>query len=340
MNLKTELNVISASLRVKVKHYKKMANELENYLSKNPNEWGKFQGQFNSEIDGIFRDIMNFEKGNIGSDNEDKVYKLKRLFVNKIRKEFVRGNYIDWSLRKPYGYSGDYKIIEDIYQNNPTTIGFDRLFDNYFMMSAISIAVRNRKDDFNKMITRFVKSRKNNDPIRIMDLGSGPCREIKEMLFENGDLFKDVIFDCYDNDQASIEFAKTALSRFSNVNFFKENALRIAFRKDISSLIDKKYDIIYSTGLFDYFEEKLATRIIENLRKLLNPEGILLISDVRDKYSNSSVHFMEWVGDWSLVYRDDESFRNIFIAAGFKKSDMNFHYEQQGILQYVIAVNH
>ena len=82
----------------------------------------------------------------------------------------------------------------------------------------------------------------------------------------------------------------------SGINFIKRTRVRIAFKKDIDCLIDEKYDFIYSTGLFDYFEEKIAIRLIQNLRKLLKPDGVLAISDVRDKYSNPSIHFMEWVG--------------------------------------------
>jgi len=65
----------------------------------------------------------------------------------------------------------------------------------------------------------------------------------------------------------------------------------------------------------------------------------MIISDVRDKYSNPSVHFMEWVGEWELVYRDDDNFRNIFANAGFKKDEIEFQYEQQGILQYIRVTN-
>jgi len=63
----------------------------------------------------------------------------------------------------------------------------------------------------------------------------------------------------------------------------------------------------------------------------------MAISDVRDKFSNPSVHFMEWVGDWSLIYRDDDRFRRLFIQAGFTKADLEIDYEQQGILQYILA---
>ena len=48
---------------------------------------------------------------------------------------------------------------------------------------------------------------------------------------------------------------------------------------------------------------------------------------------------MEWVGDWNLIYRDDDSFRKIFIESGFKENELDFQYEQQGILQYIIARN-
>jgi len=204
-------------------------------------------------------------------------------------------------------------------------------------MSAISVAVRNRKNDFRRFISEFIKKRKN-QKLMIMDVASGPCREIKELLSEYG-LCKNVTFDCYDSDENSLKFAAKVLTNYSNVNFIKENATRIAFRKDIRTLIDKKYDLIYSTGLFDYFEERLATKLIGNLKKLLKPGGLMIISDVRDKYSNPSVHFMEWVGEWELVYRDDDNFRDIFVNAGFKKSDIKPQYEQQGILQYIQAVN-
>src|SRR3989338_2367471 len=169
------------SLRAKLKLYKKKASEIEAYLLRSPEELGKFQSEFNSEVNNVFRDIMLFEKSNVVKGREDKVYKIKRIFTNRIRGLFLKGTYNEWGFRKPFGYAGDFKIIDDIYQNNPDTCGFVRLFDNYGMMSAISVAVRNRKEDFKRIIADFVKSRKGG-PLRIMDLACGPCRQIRELL--------------------------------------------------------------------------------------------------------------------------------------------------------------
>lgn len=333
-----EMRKEEASMRMKLKLYKKRANEIEAYLSKRPGEWGKFQSEFNSEVNNIFRDIMNFEKENFSIGQEEKVYKLKQIFTNRIRKIFLRGVYNEWSLLKPFGYAGDFKIIDDIYQNNPIVTGFDRLFDNYFQMSAISIAVRNRKDDFKKIITNFIKKRQG-QKLRIMDLASGPCRELHEILCLDAHLCKEVIFDCYDNDYRAIEYARNLLSGYHNINFIKENAVRIALKNNISSLIDKEYDFIYATGLFDYFGERLGIALVRNLKKILKPNGIIAISTMRDKYSNPSVHYMEWVGDWNLIYRNDEEFKKIFLEAGARREELRIQYEQQGIMQYIIASN-
>lgn len=326
------------SLRTKLKLYKRRAFEIESYLSKKPREWGKFQSEFNSEVNSIFRDIMNFEKENFSIGQEEKVYKLKKIFINRIRELFLKGVYNKWSLRKPFGYAGDFKIIDDIYQNRPTTNGFVRLFDNYFQMSAISVAVRNRKEDFKRLITNFINNRQNCN-LRVMNLASGSGQELKEILSSDIALYKNTTFDCYDNDERAIKYAKALLIGYSNVNFIKENAMRIAFRKDVYSIIDKKYDFIYATGLFDYFSERVAIALVRNLKKLLSPNGVLSISSVRDKYSNPSVHYMEWVGDWNLVYRDDEEFKKIFLEAGFRDNELRVQYEQQGIMQYIIAHN-
>ena len=48
---------------------------------------------------------------------------------------------------------------------------------------------------------------------------------------------------------------------------------------------------------------------------------------------------MEWVGDWNLVYRNEEEFKKLFIDSGFKEENLKIQYEQQGIMQYMVATN-
>ena len=331
------LSLMEITLRDLIKFYKIRASEIEKALSLRPDEWGRYQSEFNDEVNLVFRQIMNFAKINHLS-NPAKVEKLKQIFTNRIRKIFLKGVYNAWSLKKPFGYAGDFKIVDDIYFNAPPTTGFERLFDNYFQMSAISVAVRNRKEDFKRFLINFI-NQKNNQSVRIMNLASGPCREIHELFIPGILENKNVIFDCYDHDQNAIDYARKLLNYNPKVNFYKENALRIAAARDINLYLDKKYDFIYSTGLFDYLNHKVSIRLVSNLKHLLKQGGILAVSDVRDKFSNPSVYYMEWVGDWNLIYNDDEEFRKVFIGVGFRNNQLKFKYEQQGIMQYVLAIN-
>jgi hypothetical protein len=265
------------------------------------------------------------------------VYKLKKIFEERYRPYFLYGEYPKWSYEKPFGYPGDFKIIDDIYQNQLRTIGFDRLYDNYFQQLTAAKAIRERKEDFKKIILDFVKKHGNRN-IRIMNLASGPAREIKELIDGNSNnLFSRVIFDCYDFEIRAIDYAKRLLNGVVNVNFFPKNAIRLALKKDIKQEIPQDYDLIYSTGLFDYLDERVAVRLVGNLKKLLKKDGIMIISNATDKYNNSSAGWMEWVADWYLIYRTEPEFKKIFIDAGFPPDDIQIIVQNSKVMQYCFA---
>jgi extracellular factor (EF) 3-hydroxypalmitic acid methyl ester biosynthesis protein len=327
---------IKLNLFSEIKHYLRLRKELQAHLIRYPNEWHKFQDMFNTNLDRLYSDILQFEKENIDR-NESRVYRLKKIFEKRYRNYFLYGEFIKMSYEKPFGYAGDFKIIDNIYQNIPTTVGFDRLWDNYFQQLSTPKAIRVRKEDFKKFILDFVKQRSNQD-IRIMNLASGSAREIKELLESDTDmLFTNATFDCYDFDARAINYAKKILNNAKNVNFFQKNAIRQALKKDIKEEIPLAYDFIYSSGLFDYLDIRIAVRLVENLKKLLKKDGIIVISNVRDKYSNPSASWMEWVANWYLIYRTEDEFRRIFLNAGFSKNDLRIVSQQSKVVQYCFA---
>lgn len=328
------MNVTTLTLFSEVKHYLKLSQELQAYLAKHPNDWYKFQEVFNSSLNKIYDNILQFEKENIDKF-ESKIYKFKKIFEKRYRRYFLYGEFIKWSYEKPFGYAGDFKIIDDIYQNQSHTAGFDRLWDNYFQQLSAPNAIRERKEDFKKSIFNFVKERRN---VRIMNLASGSAREIKELLeSDSNKFFSKVIFDCYDLDIRAIDYAKQLLNNNARVNFFQKNAIRLALKKDIKEEIPVSYDLIYSTGLFDYLDERVAVRLVNNLKKLLKKDGVIIISNVRDKYSNSSAAWMEWVAEWYLIYRTENEFRKVFLDAGFLSKNLHIIPQQSKVIQYCFA---
>lgn len=326
-----DLNIFS-----RIKNYRKLSKQIQEALLKTPDDAPKFQEIFNLTVDRIYQDIMDFERENIEKSELD-VYRLKKIFERRYRRYFLYGEYIKWCVEKPFGYSGDFKIIDDIYQNQVRTKGFNRLWDSWFQQLAASSAVRERKKDFKKIILDFVKERTNKN-LRFMDLACGPARDIKELFeIDTNGLFSKVIFDCYDFDVRAIDYAKQLLNNHENINFFQKNAIRLALKKDIENEIPYKYDLIYSTGFFDYLDERVAVRLVNNLKKLLKQDGIIVISNFRDKYSNSSSVWMEWIGEWYLVYRTEAEFKQIFLNSGFSPKNIQIIPQYSKVMQYCLT---
>lgn len=317
--------------------YKNAEEDLKKKLSQNYYRPGELQDYFNKIIMEISRNILKIEEKQFDSD-ETRLYKLKRIFEKRYRKHFLFGDLTKWSFQKPFGYAGDFKIIEDIYENNPKTKGFDRLWDNYFQQMAASKATRERKEDFKRILKDFLERNKGNN-IRILNLASGPAREIKE-LFESvpKNLFEKVKIDCLDNCKEAIDFAGNLLKNIPGINFLQKNVIRIALKKDIKESMPGNYDLIYSTGLYDYLDKKVAVRLTGNLYKLLKGGGFLVISNYREKHQNPSAYLMEWVTEWYLVYRSQEDFEDIFLSAGFSKDNIEIYPQKSGVMQYCLAV--
>lgn len=338
MAIETLNTVYQLGLREKVKKYRKVAALLRKRLARNPGGWGQYQGDVNRELNSIFMEIMNFERERLAVGDEVSVYKLKRLFVERLRNDFLYGDLPRWCIQQPFGYAGDFKLIDDVYVNSPVTRGFDRLFDNYALMTAVAVAIRNRKDDLKKMLKSFMASARK-PCIHIMNLACGSARELKELIDE-GVLSEDrSVIDCYDRELRALEFARNLFGeRGAFVNFISENAMMLALRNmDQNDQHLKRYDFIYSLGLFDYLDERIASRLVRNLKKMLTADGRLMIANVREKYQNPSVFFLEWVGDWNLIYRSEKDFVKIFLNAGFRRNQLEVISEQQGIVQYVMA---
>jgi extracellular factor (EF) 3-hydroxypalmitic acid methyl ester biosynthesis protein len=316
--------------------FEKRIDSLKKEISADPNSWQKFQGEVNRIIDSVFELCWEYERQH--ADNEEQVYKLRRIFTGHFMDYFKLGSLSRMVVEKPFGYHGDFLIIDEIYKNSPTTTGVERCMDNYFLSTPASTATRNRKEDFKNYLTDVVLKAKSD--VRIMDLASGPCRDLKEFLDGVNHAQVKIEVDCVDHDPNAIRYGQEVLKQTngnSHVHFIQRNAMRIALTKTVDKFFPHLYDVVYSTGLFDYLDDRIAIPLISNLKKLLKAGGLLIISNYRDKWSNPSRHFMEWGGAWELVYRTEDDFKRIFKEAGFEESNLTLKYEHQKIMQYRFA---
>ncbi len=251
--------------------------ELKNRVDKEPLSHNFFQSQTNSITADIFKLCLEIEAAKL---DPDQIKSAKQRFLLEF-KDFVRfGSLNRLVMDKLYGYAGDFYVIDQIYQKNPKTIGFERCMDEHFLNSPASVATRNRKEDFKGYLINFIRPL--NTEVRIMNLACGPCRDVVEMLTtlkSNHDFClnsKKIIIDCIDHDVNALNYAKRILDAHVNelvpnitIRLVQKNALRISLAKNVKKYLPEEYNLIYSTGLFDYLEDKLAIPLIKNLKASL-----------------------------------------------------------------------
>jgi hypothetical protein len=96
-----------------------------------------------------------------------------------------------------------------------------------------------------------------------------------------------------------------------------------------------KADLLSCTGLFDYLEEDHAVALLKTFWNHLAPSGNLLVFNFAP--TNPSRAFMEWIGQWHLLYRDTATLARLAEQAGIDPSAFSIEAGPLGICPYIRA---
>jgi extracellular factor (EF) 3-hydroxypalmitic acid methyl ester biosynthesis protein len=219
---------------------------------------------------------------------------------------------------KPFGYPGDFTLIEKIYQFSVNEDIRYKNWDLFFQNQPGAHAVRNRKKYFLDYCKKLVKTVENP---KILILGSGPATDVHEFLSSyKGD--NKITFDLVDLDQTAIDFSMEKNREFGDtVSYIKINALRY------NSF--KLYDFIWSAGLFDYFKDKHFIFLVKKYMNCLTEIGELVIGNFSTK--NPTKRLMEVLSDWYLNHRTESDLFRIAYDAGADSEMVSLEKEPLGI---------
>jgi hypothetical protein len=219
---------------------------------------------------------------------------------------------------KPYGYPGDFILIDKIYNFYVNEDSRYKKWDILFHKQPATNAVRNRKDFFIEYCRNLVLEKKNP---KVLILGSGPASDIYEFLTRySGD--NNISFDLIDFDQAAIDFSMKKNAKFNGqISYNRINALRFNSYK--------LYDLIWSAGLCDYFKDKHFTFLIRKYINCLSEDGEMVISNFSTK--NPSKKLMEVVLNWYLNSRTESDLFRIASDANIDNEMVSVEKEPLGI---------
>ena len=219
---------------------------------------------------------------------------------------------------KPYGYPGDFTLIDKIYRFDVNQDTQYKNWDLFFQNQPGASAVRNRKEFFIEYCRNLVLRKEN---AKVLILGSGPASDVHEFLtnFSGGN---NINIDLIDFDQSAINFSMEKNKKFNGqVSYNKVNALRYNSYK--------LYDLIWSAGLFDYFKDKHFTFLIRKYINCLTEDGEMVISNFSTK--NPTKRLMEVLSDWYLNLRTESDLYRIASDANINKELVSIDKEPLGI---------
>jgi extracellular factor (EF) 3-hydroxypalmitic acid methyl ester biosynthesis protein len=285
-------------------------------------------------LDAFNRQLEEFNDrhGGLGVEHYAWGYTFKEIFPY-----FMRSRFAERAYYKPRGYAGDYLMMEMIYKNEPEGDGrLGTLVDTWCLNTAPAKAVRGRRKLLREQLELHATARiEAGAPVRIMNLASGPSRELFDFLSRCPDTGA-VAATCIDADPQALAYtdqnvnntAHQALIRLMNDNVVKWSlgAVRHEYGPQ---------DIIYSAGLTDYLDRRLFHALIERCHEYLSPGGILIIGNFTPKNHNRVI--MDHVLHWKLIYRDQADLEELFAGSSFGVGNLQFLAEEEGVNLFAVA---
>jgi extracellular factor (EF) 3-hydroxypalmitic acid methyl ester biosynthesis protein len=288
-----------------------MLQDIEEMLRKLIAKGGPDEADYKSLNEFMYQLHQEVKEGNLVPHELDS---LKKVFSNEFLAETIHGH----GYCKPMGYAGDFLLIDKIYTYHKTTNRRYKKWDQYFHALDATQAVRNRKSYFKSQMLSKLKAKKGG--LNLLNVASGPARDLSE-LYQQIDP-KRVKTTCVDVDARAISYAQELCKEHTGqISFFNKNILRFSTAE--------KFDVIWSAGLFDYFEEKIFVLALKKFLSWLKPGGEIIVGNFSE--DNDSRGYMEVFGEWILIHRSKEELIRLSMLAGAKEEQIVVDQEPLGI---------
>lgn len=239
--------------------------------------------------------------------DEDALEAALRLTVSVLTPAFLRAPVWAQSYMKPYGYPGDFAMMNYVYENADRG---ETLHDKFLHRIGLhsSHFLYTRMEALRAVIAQ-VSEANGGAATHVLSLGSGSAEEVVRFL-DAGKSANGVHFTLIDQDEKALSFAyqrafpKLARQRgTSSVRCLHATFANLMKGGDIArSLVPQ--DLVYSVGILDYLKAKRAKKLVESLYERVAPGGLLVIGNLRAS-PKSCRWVTEMVCDWNLIFRNE-----------------------------------
>lgn len=233
---------------------------------------------------------------------------LKAFSRDRVHDLLLESPLMRRALDKPRGYPGDFKVMEYIYNDR---LAGDSPYARSLTLAVTSTgqcaAVRARKDWILRRIVGRLRGAL--EPVRLLCVASGPAQEISE-LARGSSTWPSLLVDCVliDKDPEALAAARAHIEA---IDLSDRQSLRVQYvcedvmKPQLDAIArGGKFDLVFASGLFDYFSDRVAENRIRALAGCARAGGEVLIGNMAPH--GSSRWLMEAHLDWLLKYRTYE----------------------------------
>jgi len=238
---------------------------------------------------------------------------------------------------KPLGYAGDYQILARMAEQICCDHPLGRLFDDHFLRLAAPRAVRERLHHVAGALA--ARCLEQVGPIyRVVSIGSGPGIDLQMALSalpptERAKLEVTLL----DLDPEALDHASGRIVEFlpeANLDCRRENLYRLATNASVGVDLDGVH-LIVCTGFFDYLRDDVAVELLEFFWSCLASGGQMLVGNFAPH--NPTRAYMEWIGNWYLMYRTADELRKLGADAGIPTDRFDVQVEHTGVDLFLVA---
>jgi len=246
-------------------------------------------------------------------ENGNEAQEFRNMISTVLNNDTLFGH----TYKKPYGYAGDFLLIEKIYQKYESKDEHYRKWDRFYHSHDATEAVRNRKKYCIQVLEELSSTKQSS---HVLMLGSGPTTDVNEYFEKNKP--DNIRFDLLDIDAKAIEYASNKNDKYlDQLNFIKANVIKFN--------TENHYDLIWSAGLFDYLDDRLFVYLLKRFSNNLREGGQIIIGNFSP--SNPTIKVMEVMTEWFLNYRNEEHLQNLAQEADIAKQRISVEKEPLGI---------
>lgn len=246
------------------------------------------------------------------SANSDDNARLKRYSLRHLHDLLMPAPLLHRAWSKPLGYPGDFECMNYMYFR--PFEGHDLYAKAVHLASCASLpaaAVRARKDLVKAAIRGVLADPPAGRPVRIVSIAAGPSQEIYELLSESPELPGPIEIVLFDQDRVALAFAQRRLAALVERHGPRRVKL-VVLQDSIRRLIHDPslfanlgpFDLVFSSGLFDYLRRDLAAQLVGIFYSQLAPGGRALVGNMAPH--NPARWVFEHHLDWTLLYRTPE----------------------------------